>query len=76
MVEGDERDIKLIEMTMEKSKWNINFIKIIDGEGADLFFKRQEHVDMIFLDINLPGKNGKQVLGKLKQNKNYTTPLF
>ncbi|MEL7026556.1 MAG: response regulator transcription factor [Pseudomonadota bacterium] len=37
-----------------------------DGQAADLFL-RQEHSDLVILDINLPGLSGLEVLRNLRQ---------
>lgn len=74
LVEDNEGDIFLTTEALEESKI-INEISVVkDGQEALDFIFKSEHTDLpdlILLDVNLPKKNGHEVLKELK-----THPVF
>ena len=75
LVEDNEGDIILTKEVFKLSKI-INHITVVeDGEQAIEFLKKQGRYsnavtpDIILLDINLPKKDGKEVLKEIKQDK-------
>jgi two-component system, cell cycle response regulator len=64
MVEDDERDAKLIQTFLYGEPYQIKLAK--SGEQA-ISFARQERIDLILLDILLPGMDGFEVCRMLKQ---------
>lgn len=77
LIEDDEHDVELIEMTLKNSPWNINFIKFSNGSEAYKFLDTPTSIDLVLLDINLPGQNGKEILEKLRTVPSYAyTPVL
>ena len=76
LVEDNEGDIFLTKKAFEKAKIVNNITVAKDGEIAvDILLKRGEYSDaktpdIIFLDINLPKKNGSEVLAEIKSHAN------
>jgi len=76
LVEDNEGDIFLTKKAFEKAKILNNITVAKDGEIAvDILLKRGEYSDaktpdIIFLDINLPKKNGAEVLAEIKSHAN------
>ncbi len=62
-MEDNEMDAKLIQRSLEGESYDIKLVK--DGEET-LNTVRQEKVDLILLDIMLPGKNGYEICQTLK----------
>jgi CheY-like chemotaxis protein len=75
LVEDNEGDILLTMEAFEESKI-VNTIKVIrDGEEAIMFFEaltdKAQHPDLVLLDVNLPKKNGHEVLMYIKNNDKF-----
>lgn len=76
LVEDNEGDILLTKEAFEDSKF-INRISTVKngGDALDFLFQRgefenAEKPDLILLDINLPVKNGHEVLTQIKADEN------
>ena len=76
LVEDNEGDIFLITEALEEGKI-VNKISVLkDGKEAIDFlekqgkYKNEETPDLILLDINLPKKNGHEVLEYIKTSEN------
>lgn len=75
LVEDNEGDVFLTKKAFEKAKIANNIHVASDGEVAmDMLFKKGEYSDItrpdiVLLDINLPKKDGKQVLSEMKSSK-------
>lgn len=75
LVEDNEGDIMLIEEALEEGKVANNVSIVRDGEKAIFFlnkegdFKDELTPDLIILDINLPRKNGFEVLQYVKESE-------
>ena len=72
LVEDNEGDIGLVEEVFEDAKIR-NIIHVVeDGEEAMLFLYKQKQFadvptpDIILLDLNLPQKDGREVLEEIK----------
>ena len=75
LVEDNEGDIGLIEEVFEEAKIR-NILHIAkDGEEAMLFLRGEERFsgsprpDIILLDLNLPKKDGREVLKEIKEGE-------
>ncbi len=76
LIEDNPGDIRLTQEALKDGKVKNNLHVVCDGEEAtDFLFKRNKHTnaprpDLIILDINLPKKNGKEVLAEIKTDQN------
>ncbi len=76
LVEDDPGDVRLIQEAFRNSHISYNLRVVSDGIEAleTLGRKRLSRNDalpkLILLDLNLPGKDGKQVLHEVKSDKN------
>ncbi|MEX2511942.1 MAG: response regulator [Cyclobacteriaceae bacterium] len=74
LIEDNEGDILLISEALKELKVPVDFFYLRDGHDAVEFFKRcvsglEEKVpDLVLLDINLPKKNGQEVLSFIKNS--------
>ena len=74
MVEDNVRDARLAEETLKDSKVRNNLHHVSDGVEAMHFLRRQgeyahaPHPDLILLDLNLPRKDGREVLAEIKED--------
>jgi CheY-like chemotaxis protein len=72
LVEDNPGDIQLTRIALEEGKICVNLSVVEDGEAALQFLHRQgiytsaPHPDVILLDLNLPRKNGHEVLAEIK----------
>ena len=63
IVEDDEKDAKLLQRYLDGEPYRIKHVR--DGEKT-IDLARQEKIDLILLDILLPGKSGYEVCNALK----------
>ena len=76
LVEDNEGDIGLIEEVFEEAKIRNTLHIAEDGEEAILFlrgegkFSGSPRPDIILLDLNLPKKDGREVLREIKEDNN------
>ncbi len=77
MVEDNEGDILLTSEALQESKLHIDLSVVRDGKEAIDFVTaagKYSHVEvpvMVLLDVNLPKKNGYEVLSYLKENEKF-----
>lgn len=75
LVEDNEGDILLTREALEEAKIHLKLSVVRDGkEAIDFLSKRGKYTeavmpDMLLLDINLPKKNGLEVLQFIKTNE-------
>ena len=76
LVEDNEGDIELTKEAFEEAKFRNNLLVARDGnEALDFLFKRNGHEaattpDIILLDLNLPGTDGREILEIVKADSN------
>jgi two-component system response regulator len=72
LVEDNPGDVELTRIALADSKISINLNVVEDGVEAMAFLRKQEkyalapHPDLVLLDLNLPKKNGHEVLAEIK----------
>jgi two-component system, chemotaxis family, response regulator Rcp1 len=75
LVEDSPGDVRLTKEAFKDAKVHINLHVASDGAKAMIFLKREgEHSnaprpDLILLDLNLPKKDGREVLVEIKGNQ-------
>lgn len=76
LVEDNPGDVQLTRIALEDSKISINLNVVEDGVEAMAFLRKQEkyaraaHPDIVLLDLNLPRKDGREVLAEIKGDEN------
>ena len=74
LVEDNVRDARLAEETLKESRINNRLYHVEDGVEAMQFLRRQgeyahaPHPDLVLLDLNLPRKDGREVLAEIKED--------
>lgn len=74
LVEDNSADVRLTEEALKEGKVLNNLSVVANGVEAIDFLRRKgkytdsPHPDLILLDLNLPKKNGCEVLGEIKQD--------
>ena len=74
MVEDNPRDARLAVEALKDSKVRNNLYHIKDGVSAMRFLYREAeyahapHPDLVLLDLNLPRKDGREVLEEIKED--------
>jgi two-component system, chemotaxis family, response regulator Rcp1 len=74
LVEDSPGDVRLTQEAFKDAKVHINMHIAVDGTEAMAFLKREgihasaPRPDLILLDLNLPKKDGREVLEEIKQS--------
>jgi len=74
LAEDNPGDVRLTREAFKESKVLVNLSVVADGEAALAYLRREreyvnaEHPDLILLDLNLPKKDGRQVLAEIKSD--------
>ena len=74
LVEDNPGDARLAQEALKESKVHNNLHHVVDGVEAMAFLRRQEEYagvpppDLILLDLNLPRKDGREVLAEVKED--------
>ncbi|KAB8335817.1 response regulator [Scytonema tolypothrichoides VB-61278] len=75
LVEDNPGDVQLTQIVLEDSKISVNLSVAADGVEAIAFLRKQENYtqvptpDLILLDLNLPRKDGREVLAEIKADQ-------
>lgn len=75
LVEDNEGDIELTKEAFEEAKFR-NKLQVVEdgGDALDYLYKRGEFTsavtpDIVLLDLNIPGTDGREVLETIKNDK-------
>jgi len=75
LVEDNEGDVRLTKEALKENKVRNNLNVVGDGASAMDFLHRRgkhaqaPHPDLILLDLNLPKKDGREVLAEIKSDE-------
>ncbi len=75
LVEDSKADVRLTREALKNGKLKVNLDVAYDGEEALAFLKKKgeykdaQRPDLILLDLNLPKKDGREVLKEIKEDK-------
>ena len=73
LVEDDSGDVLLLKEAFKACRERHHFSVVEDGEQALAFLRRQGRYtdaptpDLVLLDLNMPRKDGREVIGEIKQ---------
>jgi two-component system, chemotaxis family, response regulator Rcp1 len=79
LVEDNLADVRLTQETLKEEKLNNNLSVVNDGVEALAFLRREGKYanavrpDLILLDLNLPRKDGREVLAEIKEDPDLKT---
>jgi CheY-like chemotaxis protein len=79
LVEDSPADIELTRQALAEAKFANEVIVMNDGEAAGSFLRREgvhgeaERPDLILLDLNLPRKDGRELLVEIKNDHDLCT---
>jgi chemotaxis family two-component system response regulator Rcp1 len=72
LVEDNPADVRLIQETLKEGKIRVNLLTAEDGIAAMKILRNQDEYadapqpDIILLDLNLPKRSGRELLGEIK----------
>jgi two-component system, chemotaxis family, response regulator Rcp1 len=75
LVEDNPGDVELTREALLESKLHMRLSVVVDGVEALAFLRREgayadaPRPDLILLDLNLPKKDGRAVLGEIKEDR-------
>ncbi len=75
LVEDNPGDVRLSEEALKESNLVYDLNVVVDGTKAMTFLRREEgysqvpRPDVVILDLNLPGKNGLEVLEDIRSDE-------
>lgn len=70
IVEDDKFNIQLLETIFSKLEMDVNIMSTDDGEEAlGIIESSNPSVDMLLLDLHLPGMSGREILEEVRKSK-------
>ncbi|MBD2430584.1 MULTISPECIES: response regulator [Fischerella] len=75
LIEDNPGDVELTKIALEDSKISVNLNIVEDGVEAIAFLRREgkyanvPYPDIVLLDLNLPKKDGREVLAEIKADE-------
>jgi CheY-like chemotaxis protein len=79
LVDNDDNDVFFIERAMRKAGLLEKCTRLIDGQQAIEYFSRlpqEDAPDLLLLDVQMPRKNGFEVLQWLRQSSHKELPVI
>jgi CheY-like chemotaxis protein len=76
LVEDNPGDVRLTKEALKEGKVQVNLSVAVDGLEAMAFLRKEDKYtdaptpDLILLDLNLPKKDGREVLADIKEDNN------
>jgi CheY-like chemotaxis protein len=72
LADDDEDDQKIFADALEEAGLEVKFQSVYNGNELLILLNDPNHTppDILFLDINMPQKNGMQCLAEIRMNKN------
>jgi two-component system, chemotaxis family, response regulator Rcp1 len=76
LIEDNPGDIRLVKESFKENKVFADLTVVTDGEEAMQYLKKEGKFaaentpDLVLLDLNLPGKDGREILVELKNDDN------
>ncbi len=76
LVEDNPGDVRLTKEALKEGKMQINLSVVVDGLDAMAFLRKEGKYkevptpDLVLLDLNLPKKDGREVLADIKKDNN------
>lgn len=77
LVEDNKADIRLVQEALKNSSLSYQMVAVRDGVAAMAYLHQEgeyataSRPDLIILDLNLPKKDGREVLAEIKTNPGY-----
>jgi two-component system, chemotaxis family, response regulator Rcp1 len=77
LVEDNKADIRLVQEALKNSSMTYQMVTVRDGVAAMAYLHQEGEYadalrpDLIILDLNLPKKDGREVLSEIKTNPQY-----
>ena len=79
LVEDNPGDVELTKQGLKEGKVSVHLDVVVDGAQAMAFLRQQgrytnvERPDIVLLDLNLPGKDGREVLAEIRNDSELET---
>lgn len=79
IVEDNRADIRLVQEILKRGKMVVNLHSVLDGIEAMEYLRKEDKYkdmnrpDLILLDLNMPKKDGREVLEEIKSDKDLKT---
>lgn len=79
LVEDNPGDVELTKQGLKEGKVSVHLDVVVDGAQAMAFLRQQgrhagaNRPDIVLLDLNLPGKDGREVLAEIRDDPELET---